>query len=34
MTTNTNNIISYFIKDITDPIERAYYRGIRTKKNH
>jgi hypothetical protein len=32
MTTNTNNIISYFIKDITDSIEWAYYRGIRTKK--
>ena len=32
MTTNTNNIISYFIKDITDPIEMAYYKGFRTKK--
>ena len=29
--TNTNNILSYFIKDIKDPKEQALYKGIKTK---
>jgi hypothetical protein len=31
MMTNTNNILSYFIKDIKDPKEQALYKGIKTK---
>jgi len=29
---NTNTILSYFIKDIKDPKELAFYKGIKTRK--
>jgi hypothetical protein len=33
MKTNINNILSYFIKDIKDPKELAFYTGIKTNIN-